>query len=123
MPLTDQQILDAKNAINLYQPRHEHDDCIRMAYEWLDAQKKLKSKRSGDWKHLVQYWCGSYISEDDVKIAAHLHPDIQFEGSKVNISRRLVLPKRERLADIGEAYQHFLEMDANRIKAYATHEK
>jgi hypothetical protein len=44
--LTDQQI-DAAKAATPYSPGesrlHEHRDCIRFAYEWLDAQTKETS--------------------------------------------------------------------------------
>ncbi|WP_025155096.1 hypothetical protein [Morganella morganii] len=43
--LTDKKIEQAKKTTR-YSSRndilHEHNDCIRIAYEWLDAQKKLK---------------------------------------------------------------------------------
>jgi len=39
MAITAVQIEKAKRATRPQEPHHEHDDCIRIAYEWLDAQK------------------------------------------------------------------------------------
>ena len=118
MRLTDQDIKDAKNAVNLNNPQHEHNDCIRMAYEWLDAQKTVKTKRADDWKHLVEYWCGRYITKDDIKIAAHLHPRIGREKEKLNISNRLTLPRPERLIGVNEAKKHIEHMNEDKQLRY-----
>lgn len=42
--ITDKQIELAKHKTNYNpdSPYHEHNDSIRIAYEWLDAQKKIK---------------------------------------------------------------------------------
>jgi hypothetical protein len=122
MTLTGQQIADAKKAANLRNPRHEHDDCIRMAYEWLDAQKTTKATRMDDWKHKVEHWCGRHITEDDVLVAALLHPRIEPQGYQLNISQRLVLPSFERLIGIGEAKKHVSRMDDGRKFGYASRE-
>jgi len=123
MNLTDQQILDVKIALNLHQPNHEHNDCIRMAYEWLDAQTKMKRKRSDDWKHLVEHWCGHHITSDDIKVAAHLHPAIQQDGDKLNLSSIKVLPRFSRLNGIGEANSHTSSMSEDRKMSYRKREK
>jgi hypothetical protein len=123
MKLTDQQILNAKIALNLHQPNHEHDDCIRMAYEWLDAQTKIKRKRGDDWKHWVQHWCGRHITVDDIKVAAHLHPDVQQDGEKLNISSVKVLPAFNRLIGIDEAYSQNPHMSEDRKRSYRKFEK
>lgn len=85
---------------------HEHDDCIRIAYEWLDAQKKIQGKvnKAFALKHLIEKWGGRYVSTTDVDVAAHLHPDINGTYPYFNISSRLTLPSDERLKGIGEAF-------------------
>lgn len=123
MTLTDQQILDAKIALNLHQPNHDHNDCIRMAYEWLDAQTKMKRKRDDDWKHWVEHWCGCHITVDDIKVAAHLHPAIQQDGDKLNLSSIKVLPRFSRLDGIGAAYSHTSSMSEDRKMSYRKREK
>lgn len=87
---------------------HEHDDCIRIAYEWLDAQKKIKSasSRFHEVKHLVEKWAGRYISTADVIVAAELHPDVHGSYPTFNLSSNLTEPSDQRLTNIGEAYQH-----------------
>lgn len=101
--LTDDQIDRAKISANLRNPIHEHNDCIRMAYEWLDAQNVIKIVREEDWKHIIERWCGRYISDDDVRVAASMHPKISGKHPKYNISSRLVLPSSMRLKGIGES--------------------
>ena len=123
MILTHQKILDAKNALKLHKPQHEHDDCIRMAYEWLDAQKAIKTKRSDDWKHLVEYWCGRSITTDDLKIAAHLHPKIERDGDALNIGKRMALPSFERLIGISEAKTQVPRMSNEDKRRYASREE
>lgn len=90
-------------------PHHEHDDCIRIAYEWLDAQKKLSAPNTRTtWamKHLIEHWGGRYVSTTDVDVAAELHPEIEGKYPHFNISSRLTLPSDRRLASIGEAFAH-----------------
>ena len=42
--ISDQAIENAKSMIAYSEAaNHEHNDCIRIAYEWLDAQEKLMS--------------------------------------------------------------------------------
>lgn len=90
------------------EPYHQHDDCIRIAYEWLDAQTKTKNPTT-KWfalKHIIENWAGRYVSQSDVEIAAHMHPDIVGTYPRFNISARLVRPSQGRLADIPEAHTH-----------------
>lgn len=104
--ISGKQIAEAK-ANTQYQtdPLHEHDDCIRIAYEWLDAQPKLKGVRRSarPIKHIIESWGGRYVSQGDVEVAAQLHPDIHGEYPYFNISAGLIEPNRRRLAGIGEA--------------------
>ena len=80
-------------------PVHEHDDCIRMAYEWLDAQLKTKRPVSSmnPLKHIIQTWCGRYLSQFDVEAAAFLHPDIRGEYRDYNFSRKADFSRRRTL--------------------------
>ncbi|ESX80268.1 hypothetical protein X759_14130 [Mesorhizobium sp. LSHC420B00] len=84
---------------------HEHDDCIRIAYEWLDAQMKTKGvvQRSRALKHMIEKWGGRYVSQSDVEVAAHIHPEIFGAYPRYNISARLVQPNDARLEGISEA--------------------
>ncbi|MFI7801268.1 hypothetical protein PSFL_23650 [Pseudomonas sp. DD1] len=107
--LSDKQIDDAIKAAppapgESRQP--EHRDCIRFAYEWLDAQTKTKGiqKIPFDLKHLIQRWAGRYVSSSDVEVAAYLHPEIRGRYPYFNISSRLTSPSINRISNLGETY-------------------
>jgi hypothetical protein len=105
--LTDAEI-EAAKARTVYSAQeglHEHNDCIRMAYEWLDAQNTVKvaKKRYLALKHIIEKWAGRYVSQSDVEVAAVLHPRITGKYPNFNLSARLVLPNDRRLEGIGEA--------------------
>lgn len=106
--LTDQQIEAGKTTAHhsTHEKLHEHNDCIRFAYEWLDAQIKTKNvqKKPHDLKHLIQRWAGRYISSSDVEVAAHLHPDIRGQYPYFNISSKLTSPLISRISSLGETY-------------------
>lgn len=107
--LTDKQIEQAKKTTRYSlgdDILHEHNDCIRMAYEWLDAQKKIKGPTSKTYalKHMIEQWCGRYISRSDVDVAAHMHPEIHGQYPYFNLSARLTCPSPERLTGIDEAF-------------------
>ncbi|WP_426029706.1 hypothetical protein [Caulobacter sp. DWP3-1-3b2] len=87
---------------------HEHPDCVRIAYAWLDAQKKTRgpTRRSLDLKHIIENWALRYVSESDVQVAAAMHPDITGQYPYFNISSRLTKPSHLRLESIGEAGKH-----------------
>ena len=89
-------------------PHHEHDDCIRMAYEWLDAQVRIKGPTTSTrpLKHIIEKWAGRYVSTSDVVVAANMHPDIRGAYPHFNISSRLTEPSIRRLDGIGEAFKH-----------------
>jgi hypothetical protein len=109
MVLSDKQINDAKNRAPLQLQGHfEHNDCIRMAYEWLDAQVKTKNRRMTykPIKHIIEKWSGRYVSTSDVEVAAWLHPDIIGTYPNFNISSRLTFPSVLRLSGISEAGKH-----------------
>lgn len=116
--LTDQMIQLGKSITNYGSlgAHHEHNDCIRMAYEWLDAQLKnppKKCQRSFQTKHLVEEWCGRYVSIADVLVAAKLHPDIKGDYPCFNISAKLTEPSKQRLIGIGEAFTHYYNAHHN----------
>ncbi|TFZ82396.1 hypothetical protein [Candidatus Macondimonas diazotrophica] len=107
--LTNKQIEEAKKTTPYTYDNdilHEHNDGIRMAYEWLDAQTKTKGKTARTYalKHMIERWCGRYISTSDVEVAAHMHPEICGKYPHFNISARLTLPSKNRLAGMKEAF-------------------
>lgn len=109
--LTDKEIEQAKREVQYSLKEgghHEHPDCIRIAYEWLDAQIKTKnpSKKHRAIKHIIEDWGGRYVSQTDVDVAAHLHPEIKGTYPYFNVSAELTLPDSFRLAQIGEAHAH-----------------
>jgi hypothetical protein len=87
---------------------HQHDDCVRIAYQWLDAQVKTRRvvQRSRPIKHIIESWAGRYVSQNDVEVAAHMHPRILGRYPRFNISARLLEPNLRRLIGIAEAGQH-----------------
>lgn len=106
--LTAEQIASAKSNFRYSNPadtHHEHDDCIRLAYEWLDAQnvRTSPSKKFHSLKHIIEKWAGRYVSQSDVEVAAAMHPRIRGKYSDYNLSARLVLPSDKRLEGIGQA--------------------
>jgi hypothetical protein len=83
---------------------HEHPDCIRIAYEWLDAQTKVKKGSTClPLKHVIERWGDRYVSRNDVEVAAEIHPEVHGRYPAFNLSKQLVLPHRRRLATIREA--------------------
>lgn len=123
--LTDGDIEAAKAATKYSHSNrhHEHADCIRIAYEWLDAQAKTKhpTKRPFALKHLIERWAGRYVSQSDVEVAAHMHPQIHGTYPYFNISSRLTQPSKNRLTGIAEAFtQGYSEHEGN--KTYARDE-
>ena len=97
-----------KEVVYLLEGHHEHDDCIRMAYEWLDAQIPTKTpiRRRYALKHLIEAWSGRYVSQSDVEVAAHLHPHISGSYPFFTFSSRLVEPSINRLEHLEEAFKH-----------------
>ncbi|WP_341936258.1 hypothetical protein [Marinimicrobium sp. C2-29] len=124
--LTDEEIEAAKSSTdyNLDAQLHEHNDCIRIAYEWLDAQKKIKTipKFGVTSKHLIESWAGRYISQSDVSVAAELHPEVFGKYPRFNISKMLVEPSTSRLEDIAESFKHSNYRETHRPKRYKSQE-
>ncbi len=124
MKLTDTRIKQAKQEIlrdkwyslPIQDPHHEHNDCIRIAYEWIDAQTKTKHPQETVWKPHIEYWGKRYVSASDIDVAAYMHPDIKLkkvhprDGSSpyilLNISKRIIVPSINRLKNIGESFKH-----------------
>ncbi|WP_395378141.1 hypothetical protein [Marinicella sp. W31] len=110
MNITDAAIKLAKNN-TCYEHKdvhHEHNDCIRIAIEWFDAQVIIENKirESYPLKHIIEAWGSRYISQSDVEVAANLHPSIFGLYPFYNISRKLICPSNYRLSKIGEAGKH-----------------
>ena len=123
--LTNEQIEEAKKKTD-YSSKvsHGHHDCIRIAYEWLDAQKKVKSIRMcyHPLKHLIEAWGGLYVSQADVEVAATLHPEIRGEYPNFNLSLRLTEPADARLQHIELVFSHKNKMENHNPKAYKVKE-
>lgn len=106
---------------------HEHEDCVRIAYEWLDAQTitKRPTRTARPLKHIIEKWAGRYISQSDVEVAAELHPEIKGQYPYFNISSKLVLPSEARLSNIPQAKsqsQTYSLTDSAIKKTYADRE-
>jgi hypothetical protein len=123
--ISDEMIEIAKKETTYsLEAHHSHNDCIRMAYQWLDAQKKIKTKCSipHGIKNIIRQWAGRFISISDVEIAAFLHPDIHGQYPRFNISSRLTEPSIDRLKDIPEAFTHPAYRDDFDPSTYKYHE-
>ena len=107
--IDNEEIEEAKNKIvYISESYHEHNDCIRIAYEWLDAQIKTKNITNGIYpiKHLIERWAGRYVSTADVEVAAFMHPDIKGKYPRFNVKYKLTEPSTQRLDGIPEAFKH-----------------
>lgn len=124
--LTDEQIEAAKQRVSYASahPHHEHNDCVRIAYEWLDAQNTTSAaqKKGFALKHLIEKWGGRYVSQSDVEVAAYLHPNIRGIYPNYNISSRLTLPADDRLEGIGEALTQMNYREQQVAERYANKE-
>ncbi len=124
MKLSDEAIEAAKAKHTNPDANVEHNDCIRMAFEWLDAQTRIKGKttRSAPLKHLIERWAGRYVSQSDVEVAAMLHADITGSYPHFNISARFTEPSTRRLEGIGQAFAHN-KRDSHNSSDYSRREK
>ncbi len=123
--ITSEQIARAKQQTSYTNPteiRHEHDDCIRIAYEWLDAQDKARRKLRHPFpiKHIIERWAGRYVSQSDVEVAAAMHPGIWGTYPYFNITSKLVEPSVIRLDGVEEAFKH--EMHPSNSSVYGRKE-
>lgn len=80
------------------------------------------TKKDQPIKHIIEAWGGRYVSQDDVQLAAALHPNIRGKYPNYNISSRLVRPLRARLNGISEAGTQAGYMDRYQ-DAYAVSEE
>ena len=125
--ITDEQIEAAKKStqytLSGEDTIHEHNDCIRFAYEWLDAQTKTKGalRHTLQIKHLIERWAGRYVSTYDVDVAANLHPDIHGKYPHYNISSKLTNPSRSRIQELQEALSQGYD-DRHDLENYTHHE-
>lgn len=83
----------------------DSDDPVLIAFEWFDAQlvRENRNRQHQATKHIIEAWAGRYVSEDDVKVAAFLHPLIRGEYPSFNLSSRRVWPHERRLEHIVSA--------------------
>jgi hypothetical protein len=120
--LSEKEISEAKDRTQYRHGRkeilHEHDDCIRIAYEWLDAQVKTKGvmRQTRPLKHVIEKWGGRYVSQSDVEVAAELHPEIRGTYPHFNISARFTRPSDTRLKNIPAAKTQDYSMSERHIK-------
>ncbi len=96
---TTEQIRAAESQLDLSGTQLTTDDNVRIAYEWLDAQRvtNTQSGKKFALKYLIGLWSGRKISEDDVRIAASLHEEVKGAFPGYNIHPRLTFPSVERL--------------------------
>lgn len=125
MTLTNAEIAKAKARTDYSgEVSHEHNDCIRIAYEWLDAQKIVKVAKERDvaLNEIITKWGGMPISQADVEVAATLlHPRITGKYPSFNLSVRYMVPNDRRLEGIRKALKkdyrkHFRPEDYARLE-------
>lgn len=123
----DDSVIDtAKNeVVYLYDDDiyHEHNDCIRIACEWVAAQNITQNRCTHIWglKTLIECWGGRYVSGNDLEVAAHLL-GMPFKNGHIAISQRLVLPCQSRLKNIAKANtQVYKSVDV--LREYKLYEK
>lgn len=77
---------------------HAHDDLIRIAYEWLDAQARTSdtSTKRFPIRDLIVNWSGCPVSVSDIGVAATLHA-LRGRYPYFNVSARLTEPAKRRL--------------------------
>jgi len=109
--ITADQIFRTKLILNLSHLEQEHDENVRIAYEWLDAQAITKAPmgKRDNILRLIDDWGGRKISQTDIDIAVYLHPDTKGDYPTYNIDSRLTLPSAERLRGIGESFRNRIE--------------
>jgi hypothetical protein len=84
----------------------EHPDCIKIAEQWLLAQRRTKNANTLMYprplKHIIEAWAARYVSEDDVVTAAR---NIGLKGRYpyFNIRAQFTRPRLSRLDNIETA--------------------
>lgn len=108
--LSDETIALAKARANYagFVPVHQNNDCIRIAYAWLDAQIKtaVPSEVPMSQRGLIRSWGGALVMYGDIIVAAEMHPDIHGIYPSLNLSSELTLPDPVRLVNIAGANEH-----------------
>ena len=118
--ITDEQIEKAKTETQytgkIYHRKNSNVG-IRIAYEWLDAQNTTKNPRHCEWqlKHIIEQWSGHYVSQSDVEVAAHLHPDITGYYPNYNFSSRLTFPSEKRLNGFPQEYERKKDLQGRNV--------
>ncbi|MEE3268671.1 MAG: hypothetical protein VX229_07520 [Pseudomonadota bacterium] len=129
---TDAAIKKAVNHLHTIGAFHPADyysespDSVRIAYQWLDAQRTRKTPAQWAYlplKHVIECWGGRYVSTHDVITAAFLHPRIKGLYPELNLSRRLVCPDTQRLEGIAEAGLHAETYTRYKAEPYALAEQ
>ena len=90
----------AEWSLNSLSPRDI--ECVEVAYQFLDAQKKCVLKKQSHYalKGMVERWSRRYISRLDVEMAIRLHPELRGNASSCNISSNFVMPSMNRLSRV-----------------------
>lgn len=108
--LSDDIIELAKASANYagFVPVHQNNDCIRIAYAWLDAQIKTPGLREVpvSQRGLIRAWGGALVMYADIIVAAEIHPAIKGVYPNLNVAEQLTLPLPSRLAHIPGAHEH-----------------
>ena len=108
--LSDEAIAFAKQRANYagFVPVHHNNDCIRIAYVWLDAQIKSSSlfEVPVSQRGLIRSWGGALVMYGDIIVAAELHPEVFGVYPLLNLSRELTYPDPARFANIAGAHEH-----------------
>lgn len=106
--LSDAEIDEAKKQHQYVRKTsyHCHNDCIRIAYQFFDAQKIIKNPTTlcFDFKRMIKVWAGCYVTFADVEIAAVLHPRVIGKFPYYNISCAFIEPSTRRLQGIQRAF-------------------
>ena len=108
--LSVEAIAFAKQRANYaaFVPVHHNDDCIRIAYAWLDAQIKSSSLSEVpvSQRGLIRSWGGALVMYGDIIVAAELHPEVFGIYPLLNLSNELTYPDPARLTTIVGANEH-----------------
>lgn len=123
MKITDSEI---KLALDEIKKKSSDDfyteslDSVRIAYQWLDAQKSLKGVHLhiSPIKHVIEFWGCRYVSQYDLDAAVLLHPRFKGSNDCYNLSKDLILPAMFRLEGIKEAGLHMDYRERNRMENF-----
>ncbi len=106
--LNSEHIAFAKSLISKSNESSEDDDQVRVAYQWLDAQKIAKKTLQGEWnlERLIGDWSGLEVTRHDIEVAAHLHHRIHGDYPLLNINPGFIFPSAERLRGISTSFAY-----------------